>query len=175
MGKLSVGQSVRRLEDRRFLTGHGRYIDDIDLPHQLYAYVLRSPHAHARLRGIDKTTAEAAPGVAAVVTGADLAAEGLGGIAFTEGLTNRDGSPIVAPPRPVLAVGKVRHVGDGVALVVAGTLAQARGAAELIAVEYDPLPAVTEAAAALAPGAPQIWDEAPGNLCLDWETGDRSE
>ncbi|HLB80522.1 MAG TPA: xanthine dehydrogenase family protein molybdopterin-binding subunit [Dongiaceae bacterium] len=154
------------------MTGHGRYIDDIDLPHQLYAYVLRSPHAHARLRGIDKAAAEAAPGVAAVFTGADLAAEGVGGIAFVEDLTNRDGSPIVAPPRPILAVGKVRHVGDGVALVVAGTLAQARDAAELIAVEYDPLLAVTEAAAALAPGAPQIWDEAPGNLCLDWETGD---
>ncbi len=172
MGQFSVGQSVRRVEDQRFLTGHGRYIDDIDLPHQLYAYVLRSPHAHARLRGIDTAAAEAAPGVAVVVTGAELAAEGLGGIAFVEDLTNRDGSPIAAPPRPVLAVGKVRHVGDGVALVVAETLAQARDAAELIAVDYDPLPAVTEAAAALAPGAPQIWDEAPGNLCLDWEKGD---
>ncbi len=174
MGKFSLGQAVRRVEDQRFLTGQGRYLDDIRLPRQLHAVMLRSPHAHARIAGIDADAARTAPGVVGVFTAAEAQADGLGTLPQARGLRNRDGSPIAKPPRPVLARDRVRHVGDGVAMVVAETVAQAQEAAELINVDYEPLPAIADGAAALAPGAPQIWDEAPGNVAVDWEMGDRA-
>jgi carbon-monoxide dehydrogenase large subunit len=168
----TVGTPVRRREDFRFLTGQGTYTDDIDRPHQLYAYILRSPHAHARITGIDTAAAAAAPGVAAVYTGKDIAAAGIGGLPCGWQIHSKDGTPMAEPPHPVLAVDRVRHVGDPVAVVAADTLAQARDAAELIRVDYAEEPAVTDPVAALRAGAPVVRDEAPGNLCYDWHLGD---
>ncbi len=166
--QFGVGQPVRRVEDRRFITGHGTYLDDITLPRQAHAVVLRSPHANARIRAIDTGEAAALPGVLAVLTGADLAADGIGTIPCLSGV---DGAAL--PPRPALVRDRVRHVGDSVALVVAETPAIAHDAAERIAVDYEPLPAATDTAHAADPGQPQVWDEHPGNLCFDWEVGDR--
>jgi carbon-monoxide dehydrogenase large subunit len=174
MRQFGIGQPVRRVEDRRFLTGSGRYLDDIVRPRQAHAAVLRSPHAHARIRAVDPAAAAQAPGVIAVLTGEDLARDGVGTVPCVSALTNRDGSAMAMPPRPALARGRVRHVGDAVALVVAETAAQARDAAELIAVDYEMLPSVVETALALEPGRPAVWDEHPGNLCFDWEIGDRA-
>jgi carbon-monoxide dehydrogenase large subunit len=167
-----IGTPVRRREDYRFLTGQGTYTDDINRPHQLYAYILRSPHANAAIAGIDTAAAAKAQGVAAVYTGADLAADGIGGLPCGWQIHSKDGSPMLEPAHPVLVVDRVRHVGDQVAVVIADTLAQARDAAELIQVNYVAEPAITDAAAALKPGAPQVWPEAPGNLCYDWQLGD---
>src|SRR5487761_2487167 len=150
-----IGQSVRRKEDARFLTGAGQYTDDVTLPNQTHAYFLRSPHAHAKIRSIDTSKAKAAPGVVAVYTSAD-------------------GTPMKEPAHPVLAKGKVRYVGDHVALVVAETRDQAKDASELIEVDYDVLPAVVNPVDALKPGAPQIHDEAPGNMCYTWSIGDKA-
>jgi carbon-monoxide dehydrogenase large subunit len=136
--------------------------------------MLRSPHAHARIGAIDTAAALAAPGVLAVLTGEDLARDGIGDIPCLSAVTNRDGTASVLPPHPAIVRERVRHVGDTVAMVVAETMAVARDAAELIAVDYEPLPAVAETALALDPGQPQVWNEAPGNLCFDWEVGDRS-
>ncbi len=168
----TIGAPVRRREDFRFLTGQGTYTDDIDRPHQFYAHILRSPYAHARIAGIDTAAAAAAPGVAAVYTGKDLAADGVGGLPCGWQIHSKDGTPMAEPPHPVLTIDRVRHVGDPVAVVVAETPAQARDAAELIRVDYVEEPAVTDPAAALRPGAPQVRDEAPGNLCYDWHLGD---
>ncbi|MBV9153277.1 MAG: xanthine dehydrogenase family protein molybdopterin-binding subunit [Alphaproteobacteria bacterium] len=172
MKQFGIGQPIRRVEDRRFLTGYGRYLDDIARPRQAHAVLLRSPHANARLRALDTKAAAALPGVLAVLTGEDLAQDGLGTIPCATGLKNRDGSPIAMPPRPALVRGRVRHVGDAVAMVIAETTAIARDAAEEIALEYDPLPAVVDTARALEPGQPAVWDEHPGNLCFEWEVGD---
>lgn len=172
MGRFGAGQAVRRLEDQRFLTGTGRYTDDIDLPGQARGQVLRSPYAHARIRAIDTTAAKAAPGVLAVLTAADLNAAGIGDIPVSFSPQNRDGSQMVPPRRPVLADGRVLHVGEAVAFVVADTEAQARDAAELVAVDYEPLDAVAFPDAAIREGAPQLWDHLPGNLAFDWELGD---
>jgi aerobic carbon-monoxide dehydrogenase large subunit len=174
MQQFGVGQPVRRVEDRRFLTGRGRYLDDIVRPHQVHAATLRSPHAHARIRAIDTADAMAAPGVLAVLTGADLANDGVGAVPCVSVLTNRDGSTMAVPPRPAIATDRVRHVGDIVALVVAETTAQARDAAELVAVDYEPLPAVVATGDALDPGHPAVWDDCPTNRCFDWEIGDRA-
>src|ERR1700730_18573392 len=174
MKQFGIGQPIRRVEDRRFLTGHGRYLDDIVRPRQAYAVMLRSPHAHARVRALDIAPAAGASGVLAVFTGADLAQAGIGTIPCMTGLINRDQSPIAMPPRPALVRDRVRHVGDTVAMVVAETVAEARDAAERIAVEYEPLSAVVDAARALEPGQPAVWDEHPGNLCFDWEVGDEA-
>jgi aerobic carbon-monoxide dehydrogenase large subunit len=173
MGQFGIGQAVRRVEDRRFLTGSGQYLADIELPRQLHAFFLRSPHAHAAIRRINTTAARAAPGVELVGLGQDLFADAIGTLPCKVTVPNRDGSPMKIPSRPALAVERVRHVGDSVAIVVAQTLAQAREAAELIEIDYEPLPAVTDATAALEAGAPQVWPETPGNLGLDWELGDR--
>ncbi|HYW93046.1 MAG TPA: xanthine dehydrogenase family protein molybdopterin-binding subunit [Gammaproteobacteria bacterium] len=172
MAKFGVGQPAARVEDARFLTGHGRYVADIDLPRQLHAAVLRSPHAHAEIRSIDTSAAEHAPGVVAVYTGEDLAADGIGNLPCLAQVKNRDGSDLVRPPRPALAQGRVRFVGDPVAMVVAETREQANDAVDLIAVDFEMLDAVADTAGALEEGAPQIWDEAPGNLCFEWEKGD---
>jgi carbon-monoxide dehydrogenase large subunit len=174
MKQFGIGQPVRRVEDRRFISGHGNYVDDIQLPRQTHAFILRSPHAHARIGAIDGAVALAAPGVLAVFTGDDLARDGIGPIPCLSAVTNRDGTPSVLPPHPAIARGRVRHVGDTVAMVVAESAAAARDAAELITVDYEPLHASVETAHALDPGQPQVWDEAPGNLCFDWEVGDRS-
>ncbi len=174
MAQFGIGQPVRRVEDRRFITGSGQYVDDLTRPRQAHAFILRSPHAHARIRAIDSDAAAAAAGVLAIYTGADLAGDGIGTIPCLSPLQNRDGSPAVMPPHPALAIDRVRHIGDGIAMVVADSIAAARDAAELIAVDYDPLPAVVDTAQAQDSGQPQVWDEAPRNLCFDWEIGDRA-
>src|SRR6202011_3253471 len=172
IGTPAIGAPVRRREDYRFLTGQGTYTDDINRPGQLYAYILRSPHANAGLSRIDTGPAKSAPGVVAVFTGQDLAAEGIGGLPCGWLINSKDGSPMKEPPHPVLAIERVRHVGDPVAVVIADSLAQARDAAEQIAVDYAVEPAVVDVVAALKPGAPQVWAEAPGNICYDWQLGD---
>ncbi|HYM30693.1 MAG TPA: xanthine dehydrogenase family protein molybdopterin-binding subunit [Candidatus Cybelea sp.] len=175
MTKFGTAQPVRRVEDHRFLTGQGRYTDDINRPGQTYAFLLRSPHAHARIAGIDVTAAKSAPGVLGVFTAADLTADGIGDLPCVVPLKSRDGKDRANPSHPILARGRVRHVGDPVALLVAGTLAQAKDAAERIDVNYDVLESVTDMRAAVRAGAPQIWDEAPGNICFDWILGDRAK
>jgi aerobic carbon-monoxide dehydrogenase large subunit len=166
-----IGDPVRRVEDERFLTGRGRYVDDMALPRMAHACVLRSPHAHARIVSIDKTAAAASPGVLAVLTGEDAIRDGLGGLPCQAFPTLPAGSRFYRPLQPVLALDKVRHVGDRIALVVAETLMQAKDAAERIEVEYETLPAVM-LADALAPGAPRVWDEAQSNLAFQLERGD---
>ncbi len=172
MAVYGIGQAVRRAEDRRFLTGTGRFVDDIVLDGMLHGVVLRSPHAHAAVHGIDTAAAEAAPGVAAVLTGADAAADGLLPVRPHAHTANKDGTPFFVPPRRVLVSGRVRCQGDGVAFVIAGTREQALDAAELVSVDYEPLPSVTDAETALAGDAPAIWDSPRKNLCYDWEAGD---
>ena len=167
-----IGASVRRREDRRFLTGRGRYVPDIVLPRQLHAVFLRSPHAHAEIVSVDKAAAEASPGVVAVFTGDDVA--GLSGVPCAWGIAGKDGQPMKEPKHPLLAVGKVRHVGDPVAMVVAETVAAAKNAAEAIGVDYRILSAVTGVAEAVKPGAPQLYDDVPGNLCCDWAVGNEA-
>src|SRR5215467_6505229 len=144
MKQFGIGQPVRRVEDRRFITGHGNYLDDIIRPRQAHAFMLRSPHAHAAIRAINTEPASSAPAVLAVFTGDDLARDGIGTIPCLSAVTNRDGSCAVLPPHPAIAHGRVRHVGDTVAMVVAENAAAARDAAELIGVDYEPLPAVVD-------------------------------
>jgi carbon-monoxide dehydrogenase large subunit len=165
---MSIGASVRRLEDERFLTGRGRFVDDLLPPGSAFAQVLRSPHAHARIERIDIAAARAAGGVLAILTGADVVREALGALpcaAFPESGYR--------PSQPILAIDKVRHVGEAVALVVAGTAAQAADAAELIQVDYAPLPAVT-LEDARENDAPKVWDDAPDNVSFRLERGDRA-
>ena len=169
-----IGGAERRLEDERFLTGRGRYLDDLALPRQAWGAVVRSPHAHAELGAIDTGAAVAMPGVLAVYTAADLTEAGIGGIPCVMKPKGADGSESATPPRPVLAAGRVRMVGDPVAFVVAESAEEARAAAEAVTVEYAPLAAVTDAEAALRPGAPLLHDDARGNLCVDWELGERA-
>jgi len=168
----TIGTPVRRREDHRFLTGGGTYTDDINRPGQLYAYILRSPHAHARVAGIDTSAAQRAPGVVAVYGGKDMAADGVGGLPCGWQVHSKDGSPMAEPPHPALAVDRVRYVGDQVTVVIAETLAQARDAAELVSVDYAEEPAAIDPAAALQAGAPQVNAEAANNLCYDWHLGD---
>ena len=170
MSKFGIGQPVRRVEDQRFITGEGRYTDDINFPGQAYGYVLRSPTAHARIASLDVTAAKAAPGVLLVVTAAELDAS----MPCLIPITNRDGSQRADPKHPILCKDEVNYVGDQVAFVVAETRTQAKDAAELIEVEYADLPAVADTAKALAAGAPQVHPEAPGNLAFDWHHGDEA-
>ena len=167
--KFGIGQPVRRFEDLRLITGQGRYTDDVVLPNMAYAFVLRSPMGHANIKRVDAAAARKMPGVLFVGTGDDVLIDGLGDVPCSTPLTSRDGTPRHDTPRPILAQGKVRHAGQPVALVVAQTLAQARDAAEAIDVDYESLPAVTEAKDALAPSAPQLFDHVPGNLLFDWD------
>src|SRR5215510_4770342 len=141
-----IGAAVKRKEDRRFLLGKGNYVDDIVLPDQTYAVFVRSMYAHAKIKKIDTTAAQAAPGVVGVFTGDDIAADGLGSLPCGWLVKNKDGSPMVEPPHPALAQGKVRHVGDPVAVVIAESRNQAKDAAELIEVDYEVLPAVVDVA-----------------------------
>jgi len=169
-----IGQSVKRKEDYRFLTGEGNYTDDMVLPRQTHACFVRSPHAHANIRSIDKDHALKAPGVVAIYTGDDIAASKMGGLPCGWLITDVNGEPMKEPPHPVLAQGKVRYVGDQVAVVIAETLQQARDAAELIEVDYEVLPAVVRGNEARANGAPVLHDIAPDNTCYVWGLGDKA-
>ncbi len=168
-----IGQSVRRKEDTRFITGAGRYVDDHKFPRQLYARFVRSPYAHAIVRGVHVTSALMAPGVVSVFTGSQLRDAGVGGIPCGWLLQDVRGQPMAEPPHYALALDKVRHVGEPVAMVIAETLLQAQDAVELVEVDYDPLDAVAHAAQATEPDAPLVWDHIPNNICCDWELGDR--
>lgn len=170
-----IGAPVRRKEDHRFITGQGRYTDDINRPGQAHAYFVRSPFAHARIRNIDTSAALKAPGVVAVLTGKDLAADKLGGLICGWMVTSKDGTPMKAGAHPALAVDTVRYVGDHVAIVIAETHAQARDAAEKVDVDYEELPSVTDPARARDKSAPQIHPEAPGNTIYQWELGNKPE
>ncbi|MGC8476869.1 MAG: xanthine dehydrogenase family protein molybdopterin-binding subunit [Acetobacteraceae bacterium] len=174
MGHEGIGASVRRKEDLRFLNGRGHYTDDVNRPGQLYASIRRSDRPHARLGAIDTAAAKASPGVVAVFTGADMAADGVGGLPCGWQIHNKDGSPMAEPPHPVLALGKVRHVGDPVAVVIAHTRQQAKDAAEKLAIDYQDLPGAAGMREALAPGAAPVHDEVPGNVCYDWHIGDKA-
>jgi carbon-monoxide dehydrogenase large subunit len=171
--KFAVGQSVRRLEDPRLVRGLGRYSDDVSLPRELHAVVVRSPHAHARLCAIDAGRALAAPGVVAVLTAADLAADGIGDLPSDRTRKRCDGRAAFATPRPALARDRVRHTGDPVAVVVADTRPHAVDGAELVAVDYESLPAVAATAEAARAGAPLVWEEAPDNVAFVAESGSR--
>jgi len=176
MSDFGFGKSVRRVEDDRLLVGNGRFQDDLNIEGQAHAALVRSPHAHANVGTIDISAAKAAPGVIAVLTGADAAADGVGHMPSPTveilQLTRRDGSAAYVPPRPILATETVKHVGDPVVMVVAETLQQAYDAAELVDIDYDILPSLTDTAAALKDGVLQVWDDAPKNICFDWSMGD---
>ncbi|MGE0701014.1 MAG: xanthine dehydrogenase family protein molybdopterin-binding subunit, partial [Hyphomicrobiaceae bacterium] len=169
-----IGASVKRKEDLRFITGKGQYVDDINRPGQSYAVFVRSPHAHAEIVGIDTGDALAMPGVLAIYTGQDIAADKVGGLICGWMIHSKDGSPMKAGPHPALAQGKVRYVGDHVAVVIAETLAQAKDAAEKVAVDYKPLPAAVDLGKAQAAGQPQVHAEAPNNTVYQWHLGDKA-
>jgi carbon-monoxide dehydrogenase large subunit len=174
MSATGIGASVRRKEDHRFITGAGRYTDDINRPGQAHAYFVRSPHAHATIKGIDASSARSMPGVLAVLTGDDLAADKIGGLICGWMIHNKDGTPMKAGAHPALAQGKVRYVGDHVAVVIADTLAQARDAAEAVVVDYGLLPAVVDTASATRAGV-AIHDVAPDNTVYNWHLGNKAE
>jgi len=174
MGNVKIGERVQRKEDRRFLTGSGRYVDDLQLARVTYAYFLRSPHAHAKIRKIDTSKAAASVGVVQIFTGKDVAEAKVGGLICGWVVKDKHGNPHKAPAHPAMAADTVRHVGDTVAMVIAATADQARDAAEKIEVDYEVLPAQINLAGALDPKAPQVHADAPGNLCYDWELGDKA-
>jgi carbon-monoxide dehydrogenase large subunit len=169
-----IGASPRRKEDLRFISGRGHYTDDINRPGQTYASIKRSDRPHARILRIDTTAAAAAPGVVAVFTGEDIAAAGLGGVPCGWQIHNKDGSPMAEPAHPVLAIGKVRYVGDAVAVVIAETKQAAKDAAELLEIDYEDLPAIASSLDAVKPGAALVHDEVGGNVCYDWHIGDKA-
>src|ERR1700722_6983134 len=174
MGEFAWGQPVPRFEDPRLIRGGGRYVDDMVLPRTAYGYVLRSPHAHARIRSIDTAAAKAAPGVLLVLTGADWAASGWNDLPTPGGLKRGGGAPAGKIRFPALTQDKVRWVGDYVAFVVAETLHQAQDAAELVEVDYEPLPSVVSNEAAVVPGAPLVWEDRPDNICFVHPEGNRA-
>ena len=169
-----IGVSVPRIEDEALLTGSSRFIDDIDLAGQAHAHFVRSPYAHARINVIDCDDALAAPGVIAVFTGADMVADGVGEIIGNAPVENRNGDPLFVPPRRAIATNVARYAGETVAVVIAETAAQAADASELLSIEYQELPCVTQTNKALETDAPVIWEGTDSNIALDWETGDRS-
>ncbi len=172
MSATGIGAAVRRKEDFRFITGKGQYTDDVSRPGQAHIYFVRSPHAHAKIKRIDTKSAAGMPGVVGVVTGAEFAESKLGNLICGWTVLSKDGSPMKMAPHPALAVGKACHVGDAVAVVVADTLAQAKDAAEKIAVDYEVLSAVVDSTKAAAKGAPLIHDAAPNNTIYNWHLGD---
>ena len=174
MGPFGIGQPVSRFEDARLLQGGGRFIDDVNVPGQTYAVLLRSPHAHARIVTLDAAAAKAMPGVLGIFTQADLAADHLGTTQLNIQRKRPDGSPAFSRPHPGLAKERVRYVGDPVALVVAETVAQAKDAADAVEVEYEALPAVGTTEDAVAPGASAVWDECPDNVSHVFETGNKA-
>jgi aerobic carbon-monoxide dehydrogenase large subunit len=169
-----IGAPVRRKEDYRFLTGAGQYTDDIVLPAQTYAVFVRSPHAHARIKSIDTAAAKASPGVVAVFTGADIAAENVGGLPCGWLIHSIDGTPMHEPAHPVIAHETAQHVGDQVALVIAESLKAAKDAAERVEVDYEELPAVADTAHAADAGQPLVHDGVPNNTCYTWGHGDKA-
>ena len=173
MTKFGIGQALTRREDQRLLTGTGQYVDDVVLPNQTHMVFVRSPHAHARIRAVDGSAAMKAAGVLAVLTGAELKADGIGFFPLIPGISGPDGKPMAAPPYYPLAVDEARFVGEAVAAVVAQTRAQAEDAAEQVAVNYEELPAVVTIDAALAAGAPRLWPETPGNVTAQMEWGSK--
>src|SRR5438132_4732930 len=172
LDRFAIGQPVPRSEDPVLLRGEGHYADDVGLPGQAYAVMVRSGYAHGVIRNIHTAAARAMPGVLGVYTAEDLAAAGIGPLPPRQVMSNRDGTPMLSPVRHALATDKVRHVGEAVAAVVGETLAQAKDAAEAVEVEIEPLPAVTTPGAAAAPGAPPLYDDVPGNVGLDFHFGD---
>ncbi len=166
-----IGASVRRTEDLRFISGKGNYTDDINRPGQTYTIFKRSDRPHAKITGIDSAAASAMPGVVAIFTAADFA--GVGGLPCGWQIHSKDGSPMAEPKHPILADGKVRHVGDPVVMVIAETKQQARDAAEALVIGYEDLPAYSASRDALAAGAAAVHDDAPGNVCYDWHIGDK--
>ncbi len=172
MGQFGIGQPIKRFEDQRLLRGEGRFHNDVNLPGQAHAVIVRSTHAHAQIRSIDTTAALAAPGVVAVFTGADLAKDGLGTMQMTLKRKRPDGSPMFASPHRGLTAERVRYVGDPVAIVIAETPAQAQDAADLLRIDYEPLPSVTSTAEAI--GGASVWDECPDNISNLFESGDRA-
>lgn len=172
MGKFGIGQGVRREEDPRLLTGRGYYVNDVNLPNQAYTHILRSPHAHADIRSIDTTAAKAAPGVLAVFIGADVVADNLGFPGMPAKWKRPDGQPMKHRPQPPLATDRVRYVGDPVAMVIAETLNQARDAAELIDIDFNMLPSITDTAQTVEADAPLVWDDYPDNVSGMFQSGD---
>ncbi|MFZ9723982.1 MAG: xanthine dehydrogenase family protein molybdopterin-binding subunit, partial [Burkholderiaceae bacterium] len=170
-----IGESVLRKEDVRFLTGAGQYTDDVLLQDMAYTVFVRSPHAHAVIKKVNKAAALAAPGVLAVFDGQDVAADKVGGLPCGWLITSTNGEPMKEPPHPILAQGKARYVGDGVAMVVATSYEAAKNAAELVEVEYDVLKAVVDVRDAQASGAPLVHDEAPANHCYKWAIGEKAK
>jgi carbon-monoxide dehydrogenase large subunit len=168
MSNKFIGKSIKRVEDKRFITGYGRYTDDIVLPGMTYAYILRSPYAHANIRSIDTSEAAAMKGVVTIMTGEEV---GHYGVPCGWQVNFKNGDIMKEPPHPLLVKDKVRHVGDAVALVVAESRELAQDAAEAIIIDYEVLPAVTDAAKAVEAGAPQVHDSVPNNICFDWEIG----
>jgi carbon-monoxide dehydrogenase large subunit len=174
MGEFAIGQGVSRFEDPRLLQGGGRYVDDIKLPGMAHGVVLRSQHAHAKIKSLDVGAAKNAPGVLAVLTAADIRAAGWGDLPIPGGLKRRDGSPMIKTRYPILAEDRTRWIGDPVAFVVAENVAQALDAAELITVDYEPLPAIVSTEEAAKPGAAKVWDDAPDNVCFVELIGDKA-
>src|SRR5712691_6097947 len=172
MSATGIGAAVRRKEDFRFITGKGQYTDDVNRPGQAYIHFLRSPHAHAKIKSIDAKAAQAMPGVLAVLTGAQLAADKIGNLICGWMIHSKDGSPMKMAPHPAIASTKACYVGDPVAVVVAETAAQAKDAAEKVSVDYEVLPAVADPGAAQAKDAPQIHEVAPANTIYQWHLGD---
>ncbi len=170
-----IGSSIKRLEDKRFLTGKGRYTDDIVLPNMTYAYIIRSPHAHAKILSIDTTAAEALEGVVKIFTGKDIAEAGINGVPCGWAVNFKNGDTMKEPPHPLLVKDKVLHVGDAVAVVIADSYGLAKDAAEMVMVDYEPLAAVINPAEAIKEGAPLVHEDAPKNLCFDWELGNEAE
>ena len=170
--KFAIGQPVRRTEDPKLLRGEGKYTDDYNVPGQAYAYILRSMIGHGSIISIDMDAAIAAPGVQAIYTGEDMIADGIGDLPCLAAVKNRDGSAPYVPPHPPLCVGRVRHVGDPIAIVIAESQVQARNAAEMIEVDIDQLPAVTDPVKAVQPDAPKVWDDTDNNVSLDFYGGD---
>src|ERR1700722_3984677 len=175
MGEYAIGKSVPRFEDLRLVRGGGPYVDDIVLPGMAFGHVLRSPHAHAKIRRIDTAKAKVAPGVLLVLTGADWASSGFGDLPVAGGMKLRDGAPMYRPKYPAPVKDRVRWVGDYVAFVVAETKLQAADAAELIEVDYEPLPAVVSTAEAAAPGAPLVFDDCKDNISFVYTAGDKAK
>ena len=174
MAQDGIGVAMKRKEDLRFLTGKGTYVDDINRPGQAWAAFVRSPHAHARIKAVRTEAARKAPGVVAILTGADLAADKVGVLPAGWLIHSKDGSPMVEPGHPALVADKVRHVGDQVAVVIAETRDQAREAAGLVEVEYQELAAAVTVTQAVAPGAPLVHEQAKANTCYDWHLGDQA-
>ena len=174
MGVEGIGASVVRKEDRRFVTGKGRYVDDIKLPGTTHAHFVRSPHAHAKVKGIDSSAAMKMPGVVGVLIGQQIVDDKVGNLICGWAISSKDGSPMKMGAWPAMAPETVRFVGQAVAVVIAETKNQAKDAAEAVVVDYEELQAVPDIRAAIKPGAPQLHPEAPGNVVYDWHIGDEA-